>query len=68
MELTAEFKEKMQNSLVRCAVAILYQKSYETIKLWLKNPKMKNEFSNFEKLPELMRITGIEKENIFEKQ
>ena len=66
MGLTREFKEKTKNSNLRCHLAVLYNVSYFTICRWLEDENDNGKITNVKYLPELLRLTNLKSEDIFE--
>jgi len=67
MKFTKEFIKKTKNSNLRCQFAVAFGVSYFTICDWLEKPSA-DELTKPKYLPDLMRLTGMSEEEIFEKQ
>jgi len=67
MKFTKEFTKKTKNSNLRCHFGVAFGVSYFTICDWLEKPNA-DELTKPKYLPDLIRITGLSEEQIFEKQ
>jgi len=67
MGFTQEFIKKTKNSNLRCHFAVTFGVSYFTICDWLEKPSA-DELTKPKYLADLVRLTGLEESQIFEKQ
>jgi hypothetical protein len=67
MRFTKEFIKKTKNSNLRCHFAVAFGVSYFTICDWLEKPNA-DELTKPKYLEHIVRLTGFNSEEIFEKQ